>query len=192
MKDFREENLVKIIRVRKADCVFSKCVFWLPLLYESILAGFLAFGEMTSKQFFSLTPVACSLFNCCIQSTDNCKKKNLKFLGRLTDDILDKIEDNFCSVYRMSDITIIPKNIKIGENLEAANIIPIFKKGHFIIVKGLYSPVVLAQYKDDYGGYCVKILDNDEASEEIANLDEKEKRMLERKRNKILSFIIDK
>lgn len=192
MKDFREENLVKVIRVRKAESTFAKWGFLGPILLETTLAGIMAFGGMSLEEFFSITTVPCCLLNFFVQTNDNRGERKSRFLRGLTDDISKKIGNNYWHLSNLSDITIIPKNIKVGENLEAVNIIPIFKEGHFIIVEGLYSPVVLAQYKDDDGNYCVKLLEEDEAIQEMANLDEKEKRMLKRRRKKILSFLIDK
>ncbi|MDE6292357.1 MAG: hypothetical protein K2L98_01605 [Bacilli bacterium] len=46
------------------------------------------------------------------------------------------------------EIEIVPKNMKIGEDLEAINIVPIFKDGHYVIIKSFDHPCFIRVYDD--------------------------------------------
>lgn len=46
------------------------------------------------------------------------------------------------------EIEIVPKNMKIGEDLEAINIVPIFKEGHYVIIKSFDHPYFIRVFDD--------------------------------------------
>ncbi len=48
-------------------------------------------------------------------------------------------------------IEIVPTNIRVGENLEASNAIPIFKEGHYVIVKSKMKPYFIRVVEDENG-----------------------------------------
>lgn len=59
------------------------------------------------------------------------------------------------------EIKIIPKNIQIGWDLEAANAVPIFKKGKYIIIPNSGEYVILREYEEN-NNYIVDLLDYDD------------------------------
>lgn len=61
------------------------------------------------------------------------------------------------------EIEIVPKNIKIGENLEAVNIIPIFKEGKYVVIKSMYHPCFIRVFDNDgeEEAYAMEPIDED-------------------------------
>lgn len=47
------------------------------------------------------------------------------------------------------EVEIVPKNMKIGENLEAINVVPIFKEGKYVIIKSYDYPVFMRVFDDE-------------------------------------------
>ncbi len=180
MQDFKEdENVVKVIRSRKSRGILLKCglycplVSWLAVMILGSLSGQPIMKSLSSGSGFLST------FNLCMLSRDDSKKKTVKVLEKLSKEISKYTEDSRWSIRRLDDIIIIPKNIKVDEDLESLNIVPIFKKGKFIIMKGTYSLEILAQYEED-GKTIVKMLDKDEVAEAYNEFDEKIKRKIQK------------
>ena len=189
MQDFKDDSdMVKVIRKRKMKRNLIKCGFTLPpLTYLSLLG--LAFAKILPfSQVFSSTALVFCPFNISNVYSDDVRKETNKVLDGISNDISEAIGDSLWKVRDLEDITIIPKNIQVGEDLEAINIVPIFKEGKYIIIRGNSSLQILAQYEED-GKNVVKILDENEVSDEYNSFDDKTKKKIERK-NKILSFIL--
>ena len=189
MQDFKDDSdMVKVIRKRKMKRNLIKCGFALPpLTYLSLLG--LAFAKILPfSQVFSSTALVFCPFNISNVYSDDVRKETNKVLDGISNDISEAIGDSLWKVRDLEDITIIPKNIQVGEDLEAINIVPIFKEGKYIIIRGNSSLQILAQYEED-GKNVVKILDENEVSDEYNSFDDKTKKKIERK-NKILSFIL--
>lgn len=180
MQDFKEdENVVKVIRSRKSRGILLKCGLYCPLVswFAVMILGSLS-GQPIMKSLSSGSGFL-STFNLCMLSRDDSKKKTVKVLEKLSKEISKYTEDSRWSIRRLDDIIIIPKNIKVDEDLESLNIVPIFKKGKFIIMKGTYSLEILAQYEED-GKTVVKMLDKDEVAEAYNEFDEKIKRKIQK------------
>ncbi|MDE6292356.1 MAG: hypothetical protein K2L98_01600 [Bacilli bacterium] len=189
MQDFKDDtDIVKVIKKRKATRTLIRCGIAFPLF--AILS---VFGLALSKpdSFLQILPCSggfISVLNFVLSSKGETNQETENVLDDLSKDIAQAVGDPAWHVYRLDDITIIPKNIQIGENLEAINIIPIFKEGKFIIIQGNHSLEILAQYDED-GKTVVKILDEDEVMYEYTQFDEKTKRRMQYK-NKLLSYIL--
>ncbi len=178
MQDFKEnENVVKVIRSRKARTALLKCGLWVPLVSWVSVMTIAYISKQSFMQSLSSGSLFLPTFNLCMNSRDESREKTTKVLESLSKDISKAIEVPHWRVSRLDDIFIIPKNIKVGENLDAINIVPIYKKGKFIIIKGNYSLEILAQYKED-GKTVVKILDDDEIREEYEGFNEIIKRKI--------------
>ena len=187
MQDFKDDSdMVKVIRKRKMKRNLIKCGFALPpLTYLSLLG--LAFAKILPfSQVFSSTALVFCPFNISNVYSDDVRKETNKVLDGISNDISEAIGDSLWKVRDLEDITIIPKNIQVGEDLEAINIVPIFKEGKYIIMSGDFSIEILAQYEDE-GKSVVKILDREEALAVYDDLDDKTKRKLG-KRSKMLSL----
>lgn len=86
---------------------------------------------------------------------------NNRYLKDLSDSLSAVLNEEF-SIKSLDDIMIIPKNICIGENLEASNAFDIFKEGHYVLVKSKEKSLVLCQLETD-GEYRVDIMDKKDA-----------------------------
>ena len=175
MQDFKDDSdMVKVIRKRKMKRNLIKCGFALPpLTYLSLLG--LAFAKILPfSQVFSSTALVFCPFNISNVYSDDVRKETNKVLDGISNDISEAIGDSLWKVRDLEDITIIPKNIQVGEDLEAINIVPIFKEGKYIIIRGNSSLQILAQYEED-GKNVVKILDENEVSDEYNSFDDKTK-----------------
>lgn len=86
---------------------------------------------------------------------------------------------------KIMDLDIVPKNIQIGEDLEAINIVPIFKEGHYIIMGSVLDGVVLRQLEED-GKEKLDLLDENERLDILVEIatdrewDKKKKELLKR------------
>jgi len=176
-----DENIAKVIKSRKSKRMLTNGALYGSIVGEIILAMLLAFNQVPAGKFFSLTSVLCGILSISYNSKESMKEKTRAFFNKLSSEIRSKIDDDNLQILSFNDITIVPKNIKIGEDLEAINIVPIFKEGKYIIIKKLFStPIMLAQYEEN-GRQVVKMLDEEEASEEFQNLDANMKRKIDRK-----------
>lgn len=99
----------------------------------------------------------------------------LQFVEHIVDDkVYVEFNDLCTDIYRDYDIrinnsyyrnvNIIPKNIKVGENLEGVDAIPIFKKGKYIIIPNGNVRVVLAEYEEE-NKHVVDLLECDDIEE---------------------------
>lgn len=70
-----------------------------------------------------------------------------------------------CSIYDLESVEIIPKNLKLGEDLTKKNIVEIFRDGHYVLIHSIPDEVVIRQYFDDNEELHVELL-QDEAREE--------------------------
>lgn len=95
-------------------------------------------------------------------------ERNALHINDLAEDIKQATNQD-CNIKSLDDIEIVPKNIQVGENLEAINIIPIFKEGHYIIIKSRPASFVLRQVEID-GEREVQILESEEANAVIDEL----------------------
>ncbi len=190
MQDFsNDKDIVKVIRKRKSKRTLIRCGMTLPLVIYFFLLGNSLVGGIPIATVFALTAGFFSIFNFSNNSREESREKTREILEELSKDIAKFVENPNWRIFRLDDITIIPKNIKVGENLDSLNIVPIFKKGKFIIIQGSHSLEILAQYDED-DKTVVKILDKDEVTEEYSQFDEKTKRKMYRK-SKLLSYIIN-
>lgn len=189
MKDFKEnQNVVKVIRKRRSKRNLIRCGLTLPFLTYLSLWGIAAFGVIPFATVLSSTAMFTSIFYVSSNSKPEYRKKTKDFLTELSKDIARFNGEPSWRINSLDNITIIPKNVKVGENLEALNAVPIFKKGKYIIIEGNHSVEILAQYKENDKD-VVKILDEYEVEEEYNALDEKTKHKVHRE-NKLLSYIL--
>lgn len=63
--------------------------------------------------------------------------------------IANGYKHNDFKYYNDTEVDIVPKNIKIGEDLEAVNIVPIFKEGKYIIIKSFDYPCFIRIFESD-------------------------------------------
>ncbi len=120
----------------------------------------------------------------------------LIYISKWVDKKADEHCQRFCH-YLVSDcdldinsgmikgIDIIPKNVKIGENLEASNAIPIFKEGKYIIVHNYSAPIILQEYKKDTGDVVVEFLEENEVKEMERRLTPRELKLVYCQKRKI-------
>lgn len=189
MQDFKyDTDIVKVIKKRKAKRTLIRCGIAFPIFAVLSIFGLALSKPGSFLQILTSSGGFISVLNVVLSSKGETKQETEKVLEDLSKDIARVVKDPAWRVYRLDDITIIPKNIQIGENLEAINIIPIFKEGKFIIIQGNHSLEILAQYDEDEKP-VVKILDEDEVMYEYTQFDEKTKRKMQYK-NKLLSYIL--
>ncbi len=48
-----------------------------------------------------------------------------------------------------TEVEIVPKNMQIGEDLESLNIVPIFKEGHYVIVRSVDFPCFIRVFENE-------------------------------------------
>ncbi len=86
---------------------------------------------------------------------------------------------------KIQDLDIVPRNIKVDEDLESLNIVPIFKEGHYIIIGSVLDGVVLRQIEED-GKEKIDLLDEEERIDILIEIatdkawEEKKKELLKR------------
>ncbi len=85
---------------------------------------------------------------------------NDPYKRRLERDI-EKETDRKCSIDSLNDIEVIPTKIRVGEDLEAINIVPILQDGYYLVLKSRPSSFVLRQLEVD-GKNNVDVLENEE------------------------------
>ncbi len=187
MRDFEcDENIVKVIKSRKSKRFLTNSVLYGSIVGEIILAILLAFNFVPVGKFFPLTSFFGGILSIAANSKESMKEKTQTFFNELSSKICNELDDHNFQQLNFNDVTIIPKNIKVGEDLEAVNKVPIFKEGKYVIIKRLFTaPVILAQYEEN-GEQVVKMLDELEASKEYQNLDAKTKRKIERKTKRLI------
>ncbi len=184
MQDFKEgKDLVKVIGKRKVKDAFYVFGMGLPILTFFSFLGILMKSNQSSSLAIASMGGHFSLFTRVFEARKKYRKETAKKLEELSKDIAELVGDPNWRVYKLDDIVIIPRNIKVAENLESLNIVPIYKKGEFIIMRGNYSLEILAQYKED-GKVVVKILDDDEVKEELDNFGDGMKRIILRNKGK--------
>ncbi|MDE5631188.1 MAG: hypothetical protein K2I70_06275 [Bacilli bacterium] len=173
MKDFSDKDLVKVIRARKITTTLLKLSISLPITLELCFIGLFVLGKVGNNDFYGATTAALWLFRVFDDFKDKNRKKNKEFLNNLAKDIEAKIGKKHWRVGSLNDITIVPENVQIGYDLEAINLVPIFKKGHYIIIDGNYPVVILTQHKNDEGKSHIQIMDDDEVLYELEKMDKK-------------------
>ncbi|MCX4364642.1 MAG: hypothetical protein OSJ70_02535 [Bacilli bacterium] len=76
----------------------------------------------------------------CLHIFKTSSKNTIKLLCDRLAWIANGYEHKNFEYYNAPEVEIVPKNIKIGEDLEAINIVPIFKEGKYVIIKSLDHP----------------------------------------------------
>lgn len=177
---YNNRNLVKEIKNKKR---------WHILLPLSIITAFLAqlilfFINICSD--FDIGYIVCML---CPFITFGCAKndanleKNIKFVNNLVRDINGKnAYQNNLYLSRLNDIEIIPKNIQVGEDLSAKNIVPIFKEGHYILMGSLPNLCLMRQVKQD-DKMTVDIYEEEEMEDILTQLKEEYPKLEKRLKN---------
>lgn len=95
-------------------------------------------------------------------------ERNEPHVRRLARDI-EKATNQNCSISSLDDVEIIPTKIQVGEDLETANIIPIYENGYYLVLKSRPAAFVLRQLEEN--GRCnVQILEPEEANEVVSDL----------------------
>ncbi len=184
MQDFKEgKDLVKVIGKRKAKDALYVFGMSLPILTFFSFLGFLMKSNQPNSLAIASMGGHFSLFTRVFEARKKYRKETAKILEELSKDIAEFVGNPNWRVYKLEDIMIIPRNIKVAENLDSLNIVPIYKKGEFIIMRGNYSLEILAQYKED-GKVVVKILDENEVKEELDNFGDGIKRIILRNKGK--------
>lgn len=84
-----------------------------------------------------------------------------KFLKDLSDGIEALIHEEF-PINSLNDIEIVPKNIFIGDNLEASNAIELYQEGHYVLIRSKEKALVLRQLEENDKNH-VEILDKIDA-----------------------------
>lgn len=93
-------------------------------------------------------------------------------LKSLSNSISDEIDSKY-SIYSVADIKIIPKNLKLGEDLSHNNLVQIFKEGHYVLVHGFPQDIVIRQYIDE-DELHVEVLDEEDKKMALSELSEDE------------------
>ena len=113
-----------------------------------------------------------------IHLAERMHKDDQEFLETLSRNI-EKKSGNKSYIASVDDLVIIPKNLHVGENLEASNAIPIFKEGHYVFMKEDLTPIVIRQYEDD-DDLRMDVLDGDDALNAYKELTDKEWHKIEK------------
>lgn len=153
-------NLVRKAKIRRIYFKIHTNVQKFILLAEAIAAIMLFFTNGASSEvLFKLVLVSVTMDGInTIYKTNILGSYNelVSEVQRITKKTFDDVD--------LKDLEIVPKNIQVGENLEAVNIIPIFKEGHYIILGRVLDGVVLRQLEED-GKMHLDLLDEDEKIE---------------------------
>ncbi len=78
--------------------------------------------------------------------------------------------DTRCAIYGLKDIQIVPKNVKIGEDVSKKNLVEIFKEGHYVLIRSYPQEVVIRQYVDDDEELHVDVLVDKERQDALDSL----------------------
>lgn len=150
-------NLVRKVRLRKIFFKIYLNARKFIFVGEVIAAIMIFFTNGASSQVF-FTLVLASI------TMDGLNKiygsKGLSTFKEIVEEV-EKITDKDFGEVDMKDLEIVPKNIKVGENLDAANIIPIFKEGYYIVIGRVLEGAVLRQLEEDDKMH-LDLLDEDE------------------------------
>lgn len=156
-------NLVNKIKMMKIKNVIASIVTlgipsFLVLVMFGLLIAQIAFG-------LSNASVIVATLNLFVQSNlwygRHYKKKLKEALKEFSDEIYEKT-DIRCHIDSVSDLEIVPKNIRLGSDLSHNNIVEVFKKGHYVLVHTYPKTFVIRQYKDEEERLHVDLLDGDE------------------------------
>ncbi len=167
---YNNKNLVRQIknrrlwRDRERNGVIGILIFEVFWIFSEIveLAGIFATRLFDYVTIFNAVLVFLGI------GTDRSIANNRGYLNKLGDDI-SLVSGEECIIDRLKDIEIIPKNIKVGECLEASNAFDIFKGGHYILVSSLPRKFVLQQVEEEDKNR-VDILEYEEAATVIEQL----------------------
>lgn len=94
--------------------------------------------------------IAFFLFN----STLSLKKSHHKTVVLMIKGIIDRANDykKTMDIYDpATTVEIVPRNLKVGDDLEGCNIVPIFKEGKYVIVKSMLNPYFIRMVNDEKG-----------------------------------------
>lgn len=166
MKRISENN--NLVRSSKISKAISRVFTWSQaLVYVLEIIGAIAIMPTNGAAI----PFVLFLFTCSFLLEGG--RKIYKILPRPTyEKLLEEIgkeTDKDFSDVNLKDLDIVPKNIQVGENLEAINIIPIYKEGHYIIIGSVLDGVVLRQIEED-GQEKIDLLDEEERKDVLIEI----------------------
>lgn len=163
-----EVNLVRAVKWLKIKNVLSWFVsLGIPLILVIIMCGMLIARACLGADV--PTNIIPSL-NLLVQGNLWLGRRHGKKLKEQLKNFENSIQDQAeikCAIYDLSDIQIIPKNIKLGEDLSKKNIVEIFKEGHYVLVHSYPEPVVIRQYVDDDEELHVDVLTDKDRKEAL-------------------------
>lgn len=150
----------KCLKTQKNVNLFNlrKMKWYIALFIISIILSLIVNPFLVISDVASLCVVLAATYNLQVSS-----KMTLRSLCNRMAWMAKNFSDTNMEYLDDVEVEIVPKNIKIGENLEAANIIPIFKEGKYVVIKSKEHPCFIRVFDNDgeEEAYAIEPIDED-------------------------------
>lgn len=164
-------NIVNKVKKMKAMNIFA----WILSLGIPLVLVIIMFSLLIAQIFFNLgiSSVIVPTMNLFVQGNLWYGRHHRKKLDQELNDFARAVSEKTDTKYRIHDLKefeIIPKNLKLGEDLSHKNIVEIFQKGHYVLVHAYPNDIVIRQYVDDDHELHVDLLQDEEKEAALVDI----------------------